>query len=233
MNIHILPQPDDTTCGPTALHAVYHYFKLDLPLETVIQNVNNLEDGGTLAVFLGIDALKHGFEAEIITYNLKVFDPSWAGLSSPEMVTKLRDQLKYKSGKKFTEATFAYIDFLESGGTIRFDNLTESLIDKYFDWNIPILAGLSATYLYNTQREYTNHKNLSVFDDLKGEPMGHFVVLCGREHDRVLVADPYQDNPISKDSYYHVSLDRLLNAILLGIVTYDANLLVISAKQDR
>lgn len=233
MNIQILPQPDDTTCGPTALHAVYQYFNLDLPLDTVIQNVNYLEDGGTLAVFLGIDALRHGFEAEIISYNLKVFDPSWAGLSRDELVGKLKDQLKYKSGKKFTEATFAYIDFLEKGGTILFDNLTESLLDGYFARNLPILAGLSASYLYNTKREYTNHKNQSVFDDLKGEPMGHFVVLCGRDRDQVLVADPYADNPISEGSYYHVALKRLLNAILLGIVTYDANLLVISPRNKR
>lgn len=228
MNIHILPQPDDTTCGPTALHAVYHYFNHHLPLETVIRNVNFLEDGGTLAVMLGSDALREGFNAEIISYNLKVFDPSWAGLSSQELIGKLKDQLKYKSGKKFTEATLAYIDFLENGGRIRFDNLTTALIEQYFNRQLPVLAGLSASYLYNTQREYTNHKNQSVFDDLKGEPMGHFVVLCGREDKKVLVADPYKDNPISKDSYYHVSLERLLNAILLGIVTYDANLLVIS-----
>jgi hypothetical protein len=39
----------------------------------------------------------------------------------------------------------------------------------------------------------------------------------------VLVADPYQDNPYSKDLYYHVPVGRLINAIMLGIVTYDAN----------
>jgi hypothetical protein len=44
----------------------------------------------------------------------------------------------------------------------------------------------------------------------------------------VLVADPYQDNPYSSDLYYHVPVGRLINAIMLGIVTYDANLLIIS-----
>jgi hypothetical protein len=42
------------------------------------------------------------------------------------------------------------------------------------------------------------------------------------------VADPYQDNPYSSDLYYHVPVGRLINAIMLGIVTYDANLLIIS-----
>ena len=47
----------------------------------------------------------------------------------------------------------------------------------------------------------------------------------------MLIADPYQDNPYSKDLYYHVPVGRLINAIMLGIVTYDANLLIISQDQ--
>jgi hypothetical protein len=43
----------------------------------------------------------------------------------------------------------------------------------------------------------------------------------------VLVADPMYDNPVSKTHRYEVSIDRLINAILLGILTQDANLLVI------
>jgi hypothetical protein len=83
--IRILAQPDDSTCGPTALHAVYASFGLDLPLEQVIDEVHFLEDGGTLAVFLGIHALKRGFHARIHSYNLRVFDPTWEGLPPEEM----------------------------------------------------------------------------------------------------------------------------------------------------
>jgi len=58
-------------------------------------------------------------------------------------------------------------------------------------------------------------------------------VLCGydKEKREVLVADPYQKNPVSGDQYYMVSISRLLGAILLGILTHDANLLVIEPKQ--
>ena len=44
------------------------------------------------------------------------------------------------------------------------------------------------------------------------------------------MADPYQDNPLGEDRYYQVPVGRLINSILLGIVTYDANLLIISKK---
>ncbi len=228
--IKIHSQPDDTTCGPTSLHAVYQYHGLELPLQEVINSVDFLEDGGTLAVMLGIDALKRGFDARIYTYNLKVFDLSWQGRSNAELIELLEKQLQYKQGKKFTEATRAYQEFLSRGGTIVFEDLNPGILSRYFEQNLPVLTGLSATYLYNTTREYTNRKNISVFDDLKGEPMGHFVVLCGMENSTVFVADPYKENPLAGQKYYEVNLNRLLNAILLGIVTYDANMLIIKPK---
>jgi hypothetical protein len=33
---------------------------------------------------------------------------------------------------------------------------------------------LSATYLYQTKREFDNE-----YDDIRGNPVGHFVVICG------------------------------------------------------
>ena len=57
-------------------------------------------------------------------------------------------------------------------------------------------------------------------------------MLCGydKEKREVLAADPYQMNPVSGDQFYMVSISRLLGAILLGILTHDANLLIIEPK---
>ncbi len=226
--IRILAQPDDSTCGPTALHAVYASLGLKLPLEQVIEEVHFLEDGGTLAVFLGIHALKNGFNARIHTYNLRVFDPSWDGLAPELLRKKLLAQTKYKDSKKLHSTCLAYSKFIKEGGEVRFDDPSPALLQDYFDRDLPVLTGLSATYLYKSKREYSGGNGESIYDDLRGKPMGHFVVLCGMEKKNVLVADPYQDNPYSKDLYYHVPVGRLINAIMLGIVTYDANLLIIS-----
>jgi hypothetical protein len=46
----------------------------------------------------------------------------------------------------------------------------------------------------------------------------------------VLVADPLHDNPAFGRQYYRVEVGRLIASILLGIVTYDANLLIITPK---
>jgi hypothetical protein len=227
LSVRILPQPDDVTCGPTSLHAVYDYLGIDDDLEQLIGEVRGLPEGGTLAVYLGIHALKRGLNARLYSYHLKIFDPSWAGLSGPELSRKLELQLQHKKGKKFETASRAYIRFLELGGEIALDDLTPELLNVPFSAGLPVLTGLSATYLYGSRREYTGRSNRAVYDDIRGEPTGHFVVLCGRQGNRVRVADPFLGNPLADGHHYDVDVQRLIRAIFLGVMTYDANLLVV------
>jgi hypothetical protein len=227
LRLDISRQPNDSTCGPTSLHAVYNYFNEDISLEDVINSIEYLDSGGTLAVMLGIDALKRGFNAEIITFNLKIFDPSWFQDESVDLINKLKEQLKHKRTPKFKQASKAYIQFLENGGKISYKTLNKDLLQSYLIQDIPILTGLSATYLYNEKREYGEEPVL--YDDIKGLPSGHFVVLNGLNYENgsVKVADPLHANPFETQNY-SVDIDHLICAILLGIITYDANLLIIN-----
>ena len=61
---------------------------------------------------------------------------------------------------------------------------------------------------------------------------GHFVVLAGFNSNRrtFLVADPYQPTPYGPSPAYWIGLERVMGSILLGIVTHDANLLVVHPK---
>ncbi|MDZ7764462.1 MAG: hypothetical protein U5K00_08555 [Melioribacteraceae bacterium] len=228
--IKIMTQPDDVTCGPTSLHAVYNYFGDKITLSQVISEISYLDEGGTLAVMLGIHSLKRNYEATIYTYNLSVFDPTWFN-GKTDIKAKLIEQKKLKKNRRLRNATDSYVEFLSLGGKIDFVNLTPSLFNKLFEKKLPILTGLSATYLYNCSREAWSG-NKSVYDDVKGYPTGHFVILSGYDevsHD-VVVADPYRENPVSGDNYYSVKVSRLINSILLGILTFDSNLLVIKPK---
>ncbi|MCB0794978.1 MAG: hypothetical protein KDB88_09595 [Flavobacteriales bacterium] len=224
----ILPQPDDSSCGPTALHAVYSHFGLEIPLPRILSEVDMLDEGGTLAVMLGIHALQNGLQARIHSYNLLVFDPSWKSLDASELRDKVLNQLEFKSDPKLRVACAAYARFLDLGGTFAFEELDARLLHEYLSRDLPILTGLSATYLYGTEREYTNEKDKLIADDLRGGPTGHFVVLYGMEGDRIRIADPYQDNPFSPARKYEERVQRVINAILLGVLTFDANLLVLS-----
>lgn len=218
------PQPDDTTCGPTCLHAIYKYYGDTLGLETVVRDVTSLPGGGTLAVWLACDALRRGYAAIIYTYNLQIFDPSW--FEAPkDLSARLQAQRLAKDDPKLDLATTAYLEFFALGGQLRFEPLTAGLIRRWLKRRTPILTGLSATYLYGCAREFDDKP-----DDVRGYPVGHFVVLGGydAESREVKVADPLHDNPGFGSGAYAVGVPRLIAAILLGIVTYDANLLVIT-----
>jgi len=229
LNFDIKAQPDEVTCGPTCLHAIYQYYQDEIGLKEVIQEVKSLKSGGTLAVMLGNHALTRGYQASLYTYNLNVFDPSWFKLSTSNMITQLRRQMRYKfKRKKLIVASRAYVKFLEAGGKVYQKELTADLIKGYLKQSKPVLTGLSATYLYGTPREIPSN---SKYDSVKGEPAGHFVIINGYDEatGTVYLADPMNPNPL-KSQYYSVNFDRLINSILLGIVTYDANLLIIEPK---
>lgn len=229
LNFDIQAQPDEVTCGPTCLHSLYQYYDDKISLKQVIQEVKQLKSGGTLAVMLGDHALKRGYKAHIYTYNLAVFDPSWANYSSKQLIEVLKKQKRFKSKKrKLYFASQAYIKFLESGGRVQQAELNEELILNYLKKSVPVLTGLSATYLYGTPREIPDTNK---FDSIKGEPVGHFVVINGYDskNKSVYLADPMNPNPL-KSQYYNVNFGRLINSILLGIITYDANLLIIEPK---
>jgi len=233
LDIPIEAQPNDETCGPTCLHAVYRYYGLDLPLDRVIAEVARLAEGGTLAVLLGTDALRRGFAATIFTYNLLVFDPTWFQDPAVDLREKLLRQREAKTDAKLRHATDAYLHFLELGGEIRYADLTASLLRRHLERGTPVLTGLSATYLYGSARERVEGERL-LYDDVRGHPQGHFVVLCGYEKasGRVGVADPFRPNPLGRGHIYDVEFPHLLNAILLGIVTYDANMLVVRSRDS-
>lgn len=224
--VRMLPQPDETTCGPTCLHAIYRYWGEDEPLQDVIDRTHKMVHGGTFAIFLACDALRRGFQATIYTYNLTVFDPTWFA-AGVDIAERLQRQREVKNDPRLRQVTAGYLEFLRLGGRLRLTDLSRPLIRGLLRRNLPILTGLSSTYLYRTAREYGPN---DVPDDVRGSPAGHFVVISGynRKERTVLVADPY--GPAQE---YWINIDRVIGAVLLGIVTHDANLLVVHPPRQR
>ena len=217
--VRTLPQPDETYWGDRE------------PLSQVISRMWRLQHGGTFAVFLGCDALRKGYRARLYTYNLTVFDPTWFTRPHVDIAEKLSRQREIKTDERLQFATDGYLEFLGLGGRLRLANLSQSLIRRLLRCRLPIITGLSSTYLYRSSRECGPQDTP---DDVRGLPAGHFVVIAGWEQRRrrVLVVDPYQPNPYGPAHQYWISVDRVLAATLLGIVTHDANLLVVYPARE-
>lgn len=230
LKLDILPQPDDTTCGPTCLHAVYRYLGDDIALDQVIRQVQTLDGGGTLAVMMGNHALSRGYRAVIYTYNLMIFDPTWFQ-PGVDLKQRLLQRARGTESKKQQLAIEQYVRFIEQGGQIFLEDLSRSLLRHHLKRGSPIITGLNSTYLYRTMRVVGDCTD----DDVRGDVVGHFVVLCGYDliSHRITVADPYVGNPYSSSHYYEAEMDRLVCAILLGVMTYDANLLIVRPAAKR
>ena len=186
--VRMLPQPDETTCGPTCLHAIYRYWGAEEVLDEVIARTLKLERGGTVAVFLACDALRRGYQATIYTYNLTVFDPTWFA-RGVDLGERMRRQRQAKNDARLQHVTEGYLEFLSLGGRLRLTDLSRPLIRGLLRRRLPILTGLSSTYLYRAAREYGPDDRP---DDVRGAPAGHFVVMAGydRKERSILVADP-------------------------------------------
>lgn len=219
-------QPDDTTCGPTCLHAVYRYFGDEVPLAQLLAQVPTLESGGTLGVLLATHALSRGYRATIATWNLQLFDPTWFGEDAPPLAKRLEQRLEACDDPRLVVAAQAYIEFLDAGGTVEFHDLEPALLHRFLDRELPILTGLSATFLYREARENPVD---GTPDDIAGQPVGHFVVLTDYSAARteVQIHDPLQPNPGVELHSYRMPIERVIGSIYLGVLTYDANLIVI------
>ncbi len=221
----ITPQPDEVTCGASCLHSVYRRHGVALPLEQVIAQVPHLPEGGTLAVMLGLHALSEGFSTTLYTFDLQLFDPSWFQPEGPPIAERLIAQAKVKRDPKFLTYTQAYLDFLAGGGKVLMEDLSTALLQRLLTKG-PLIVALSNTWLLQCARERPADMEP---DDVNGEPAGHFVVVYGLDQasGQACVADPYIDHPHPAQHHYRVSIERLIGAIFLGVMTFDGKLLVI------
>lgn len=224
--IKIQSQPTDTTCGPTCLNGIYTFLKKPIPLKQTISEVRYLDTGGTMGEALGIHALENGLSSTIYTHNLNVFDPTWFKISRKSLIKKLRKQSRAPKTLKIRKSSKLYIDFLKLGGKVRFEALSPSFLHHILLEKGPVIIGLSSTYLYMCSRERNEDNE---YDDVMGSPQGHFVILAGmiKNGSQVEIYDPLDDNPISKTNNYKIDTTRFINSILIGAITYDANIIVI------
>ena len=222
-------QPDYTTCGPTALHAIYRYYGDPIDLQTVIRETPKLPTGGTLGVHLSVHALSRGYEVDTWVCNVRHMDPTWFQQPTDVLAKlKLRAEAKgLREDPRYGPALESVEQYVSLGGRLVWGDLTPELIGRVLGEGTPILTGTNGTYLYQCSRETD-----AGADDVRGDAFGHFIVLSGYSgaDQSVAIADPLLDNPAHGTKYYRASVYRLLGAIFLGVGTDDGNLIRIRPR---
>jgi hypothetical protein len=229
LGVQIERQPDYTTCGPTALHAIYHYYDDPIDLRTVIAETPKLPTGGTLGVHLSVHALQRGYEVTSWVCNVRHMDPTWFKKPT-DLLAKLKARAAAKNldaDPRYGPAMQAVERYLELGGKVAWGDLTPELIRKQMENGTPLLTGTNGTYLYQCARETDKGE-----DDVRGDAFGHFIVIGGYDSgdQTVAIADPLLDNPAYGTKYYRAGIHRLIGAIFLGVGSDDGNLLLIKPK---
>ena len=116
----------------------------------------------------------------IYTYNLKVFDPTWFVRAGVDIAARLRRQLEAKPTSS-ARADRGLPRIPEAGRATALGGLVPALVRGFLRRRLPILTGLSSTYLYRVPREYGPDDTP---DDIRGVPSGHFVVIAGHDAQR-------------------------------------------------
>lgn len=233
-------QPTYNTCGPTTLHALYSYYDDPVDRDKVIQAFPQLEsvEHGLWGVELGMHALQRGYRAHILTSDMRFFDPKWNYADREHLGASLEAQGRFKfgSGKRKRDRELyrintAYQQFLDLGGQLSFKGPLKSLILGYLNKGVPLLAALSATYLYQDARELPDGTE----NGISGGSCGHFVLIHGYDPvtDSYLIADSWglKQPDGSYKTKYTMSVEIVGAAILAGQITND-NLIMAIGRSD-
>ncbi|MBN1900523.1 hypothetical protein JW926_04265 [Candidatus Sumerlaeota bacterium] len=217
-------QPDDISCGLSCLKMVLDYYDQEQDMQALSEICPPLYDIGLFDSQLGKTAIDLGFDVTIYTYNYRIFHPIWNRLHLSDLIGKL--VIKQACAMTPHQALSArhYIEYLQKGGELLFYPLSKELILAHLDQEIPVIAALDMSFLYDC---------VAFYDEFSEYRATHFVIIHGYDPKRNVfhVCDPWHSIPIPHENgRYAVDADRVINAIFLGQDRNDSSLIVIRKK---
>lgn len=230
MRLNILPQINHQLSGAETLRGIYAYYGEDISMDDLVVSTTRFSNRRLRPLALAIDALERGYAVTVHCCDTRIFDLSWMGLVSSELKEKLEYHKSKADSVHLTQTFDAYIQILEKGGTIDLSEINRAVIRKAVELKAPIIAAVSATHLFHSKREYLDSKDRPVLDDAKGKTAGHLVAVTAWVGKEITLHDPYLANPITGKAKYKVYISRLMRSILLGVLSYDAQMVVITKK---
>jgi len=199
INLPILKQPTNKSCGTTCLRIVLAYHGIEISEKTISKNLIKDQEGGTFITELARFAKTLNLKATCFAYNLYLTDPSTdKNIDSQTLINKLE---KLKNGLKdnwFLEMTESIINTISSGISYIIKKPNIYLFKSYLRQAIPIIISVNYTSLYNKQ----------------GNPFeGHNIILNGFKEDYFWFIDPehgIQDKIHSKQLMFSLHSAKII-----------------------
>ena len=229
LGVQIERQPDYTTCGPTALHAMYSYYGDPIDLKTVIAETPKLPGGGHAQRAPRGACVVPRLRGRNVGLQRAAHGPDLV----PEADGLAREAARARRGEKSHEGSALRARARERRALSRPRRRaalgrSHAGADREDPRRRPAAPDRHQRHVSLSVRP----RNRDGPDDVRGDAFGHFIVLAGyRSSDQsVAIADPLLDNPAYGTKYYRVNVYRLIGAIFLGVGSDDGNLLMLRPK---
>ncbi|MFH0836749.1 MAG: C39 family peptidase [Candidatus Aenigmatarchaeota archaeon] len=180
----------EMTCGPSCLQQIFAYHGKIVDLDDIIKILDKKKGfvlTGTSTWHLGFCADAFGYKSDVISYDVNIIDPTWMKLSKKELVKKITKRIILEKLSFSKTRLMAMQDYILYGGSYSFTMPSKDILLKYLKKKIPVIIRLCSTLLYNNSRIDWNSCK---FNDIKGYPFGHYVVVSGYENGHFIITDP-------------------------------------------
>lgn len=230
-NIKALKQRS-SECMQTAATQMISYFDDSVNVDTVVKDVpvyiENGEKIGTSPGHLASYFAQIGYKTTAYIFDVELFDRSWEGLSSQQIITELHKRQKYiPQNAWLSKYHHVLVDgwelFAQSGGIFKLPVLSVKFLHALLS-DGPFLITLSSTYLnQQAKQRYDVGSDTFVEDPIKGRSLTHGVTCAGYKEGKFLIVDP--DPPKGVDHHRWIDEHHLIASIMVAQTESD-NLII-------
>lgn len=198
-------------CGPISVYTIHQFFGTTITTAEILKDLGVSTKTSTFPSQLAQHLRSFPYDVQLLTSCSYLVSPHWIGKSSLFIAEELQQWLVHHKRSPWRKGAQFLRDYLASGGMIKIINLTTHILDEYLEGGYLILACLEESWLWGRRKIVGK----AFFDDVKGSPRGHFVVLFDGNDHEYAISDPFPTGLPGRSGNYFVSKDTVMISILL------------------
>ncbi len=181
--------------------------------------------GHMAAYFVGL-----GFEVELQTSDIELFDQTWGDLNNDKLIKQIKLRQPHVKHTIYGSDAIAavcegFMLFLHQGGKITFPVVDEQYFYRLLEQG-PIYAVLNYQFLFQKPKIFYNETTQELSANATtGMPHTHALLIVGYKDGQFCLLDPEGDEPER-----WVSVGRLVGAYYLADLNLDSVLIVLKKK---